>query len=98
MSNKDAVVTVLRNLQVDLMRTSNQYRRDGDGMLSELYKADSTDVSALRVAYETTADFFALIDSIMSMDTAIRERVLEELEVGVGRDPIEETGLVSFIR
>lgn len=95
--NEVAVVSGLRDLHIDLMRTSNQFRRDGDGMLAELYRADSKDVFDMRMSFQETGDFGQLVRSTMNMDTAIRERVLEALKAAVGAEVIEATGLMEFI-
>lgn len=96
--NHAVVVKTVTAVQLDLMRTGNQYSRDGDGMMAELFKSDSRDVFRIRQRYQDGLDFAALIGDIMDLDTSVRERVLEELENAIGRDPIEETGLVKFTR
>jgi len=92
------VVKTVTAVQLDLMRAGNQYGRDGDGMMAELYKSDSRDVFRIRIRYRDGFNFTTLIGDIMELDTAVRDRVLEELENVVGRDPIEATGSVRFAR
>ena len=96
MIDATVVSAALKALQVEFMRSSNQFRRDGDGMMAELYKSDAADVDSIKSLYETVGDFDRMISSVMSLDTVVRERVLEALAAAVGKEAIEATGMVRF--
>ena len=101
MVDKDAVLKTLNALKVEMMRASNQFKRDGDGMMAELYRADSEDISNIANFYKTDdseESFDNLIESVMDLDTEVRERILSELRAVVGIEPIEATGKVRFLK
>jgi hypothetical protein len=96
MVDKVKVVGALRKAALDFMQSATYYR-DNDKMLHDLYRDDARDVDGLLRVYEMTDDFTRLVDSIMSLDTLPRERVLAILKDEIGREAVEATGLVIYL-
>lgn len=70
-------------------------RNDTD--LSVRY-GDTDDVNALRDRYASCPHLKDLVAGIFELDTEVRDHIFAALEAAVGREVLEDTGLVVFNR
>lgn len=77
---------------------ASRARKAGDASLAETRSYDADDVENAVLSFKATGDLGQLVRSIMDFDTEPREIVLEKLVEKVGREPLEATGEVKFLR
>lgn len=95
MVDKNKVLAALRETERSYIRSANENKHDG--ILSEAYRMDARDVGGIRAVYEMTGDFPMMIESVMHLDTIVREQVLMDLAAAVGKEVVEATGQVIYL-
>lgn len=95
MVDKNKVIAALREAERSFMRDAREVEHDG--VMAESYRMDARDVGSIRTVYEMTDEFAMMVESVMNLDTIVREKVLMELAKAVGKEVVEATGVVIYL-
>lgn len=75
-----------------------RFRNKGDADAAQTRLDDADDVENALLSFKATGDLAQLVRSIMDFDTEPREIVLDALAERIGKEPLEETDEVKFLR
>ena len=92
------VLEALNAIRLEFRREAAVSRRAGDDELADLHNDDADDVENAYNQYKAHGDMAALVRALMEFETEPREIALEKLAAVVGKEVLEATGEVKFLR